>query len=126
MNIKGKYIKLILKFRNAFRGITNSFKTQKSFRIHVIFAVIIYIVGIICSLDAIEWILTNTAILFVIVSELFNTSVEYVCDYIQPRYNKTIKLIKDISAGAVLIAVINAIITGYLVFMPYIIGVISV
>lgn len=56
------------------------------------------------------------AISLVIVAELFNTAIEKVVDLITDRYHPLAKLVKDISAGAVLIAAINSIVVGYLLF----------
>lgn len=118
-----KYIKLLLKFRYAINGIVIAFKTQKSFRIHIITAIIVYIFGMLLGLNLSQWTFISTAVIFVIVSELFNTTIEHICDYIQPKYHKSIKIIKDVSAAAVLIAVLNAIITGGIIFIPHIIEV---
>ncbi len=116
-----KYIKLLLKFRYAINGIFIAYKTQKSFRIHIVTAIVVYIFGMLLSLNLSQWAFISTAVIFVVVSELFNTAIEHICDFIQPNYHKSIKIIKDISAAAVLIAVLNAIITGGIIFIPHII-----
>jgi len=116
--VKRKYIKLLLKFRYAFRGIVIAFKTQKSFRIHIITAIVIYSLSIVLNISLVEWVFTNAAVLFVLVAELFNTAIEHLCDFIHYQPNRVIKAIKDISAAAVLIAVLNSIITGSVIFVP--------
>ena len=68
---------------------------------------------------------SEAAIIFVIVAELFNTVIEHICDFIQPNYSKKIKIIKDISAAAVLISVLNAIIIGCIVFIPHLMGLLN-
>lgn len=122
MNLKTKYIKLLLKFRHATRGLIIAFKTQSSFRVHVIIAIIVYILGFVLALSLTQWTLINASILFVVVSELFNTAIEHICDFIHPKQHRIIKIIKDISAGAVLLAVVNAIIVGGLIFSQKIIA----
>ncbi len=41
----------------------------------------------------------------VIISEVFNTAIEALCDFVEPEYNQKIGLIKDVSAGAVGISI---------------------
>jgi diacylglycerol kinase len=122
MTLKTRYIRLLLKFRHAFRGLAIAFKTQISFRIHIIVALATYTLGFILCITLTQWALVNSAILFVIVTEMFNTVAERICDFIQPKQDNRIKIIKDISAGAVLISVINALVIGGLVYIPRIIS----
>ncbi|WP_421919047.1 diacylglycerol kinase family protein [Marinifilum sp.] len=49
---------------------------------------------------------------------LFNTAIENICDFIHPDYHDKIKKIKDISAAAVLIGAITALLVGLLIFLP--------
>lgn len=118
-----KYIKLLLKFRYAFNGLRVAFVAHSSFRIHILTAIIVYLLGFILNLNLIQWVFISTAIIFVIVSELFNTAIEHICDFIHIKHHKDIKIIKDISAAAVLVAVLNAVITGGIIFIPHIIEV---
>lgn len=60
---------------------------------------------------------------FVWTAELFNTSIEKLADKVTMEYNDTIKLVKDISAAAVLIASVAALITGLIIFIPKFSGV---
>jgi diacylglycerol kinase (ATP) len=56
----------------------------------------------------------------VLAAEIFNTAIEKVCDIIQPEFDKRIGFIKDISAGAVLLMAIVAVVVGILVYWKYI------
>jgi diacylglycerol kinase (ATP) len=49
---------------------------------------------------------------------LFNTAIEFLIDLVSPEYNKKAGLVKDMSAGAVLITAVTALIIGLLIFMP--------
>lgn len=120
--IKIRYIRLLIKFRHAFRGLATTFKTQISFRIHMITAFIVYTLGFLFCITLTQWALINSAILFVVVTELLNTVAEHICDFIQPKQDRRIKVIKNIAAGAVLISVINALVLGGLIFIPKIIS----
>jgi diacylglycerol kinase len=54
----------------------------------------------------------------IIALEMINTSVELVCDLVEPNQNPKIKEIKDISSGAVLVFTISTFIVGCIVFIP--------
>lgn len=41
-----------------------------------------------------------------LMAEIFNTTVEALCDYLQPGHDERIKQIKDMAAGATLIAIV--------------------
>jgi diacylglycerol kinase (ATP) len=43
---------------------------------------------------------------FMLGAEVMNSAVEAVCDYVQPEYDEKIKVIKDMAAGAALLAVL--------------------
>ena len=42
---------------------------------------------------------------FVLVAEIFNSAIEALCDFVETRHNEKIKIIKDIAAAAVGIAI---------------------
>ena len=56
------------------------------------------------------------AIAFVLVAEMINTAIEGAIDVATTSFDPLAKLAKDIAAGAVLIAAVNAVAVGYLVF----------
>jgi len=70
------------------------------------------------KVTGIEAIAITFATGFVWSAELFNTSIEKLADKVTMEYNDTIKMIKDISAAAVLIAAIVALTTGLIIFIP--------
>ena len=55
----------------------------------------------------------------VLIAETINTAIEKICDFVEPNFNKKIGLIKDISAGAVILATLLSIIVGVLVYSKY-------
>ncbi len=111
----------IRSFSNAFRGLGLFFKQEHNARIHAVVAVITVVSGLLVGLSRIEWIAVFFAIGMVIATEAMNTTVEYLCDFVCPEYNDTIKKIKDLAAGAVLICAIAAVIIGCIVFIPHLI-----
>lgn len=62
------------------------------------------------------------AIGMVWVAEIINTAIEMIMDFISMDKHPVIKIIKDVSAGAVLVAAIISLIIGCIVFIPKFIG----
>jgi len=69
-----------------------------------------------------EWTLVLIAIFTVLASELFNTAIEKLADFVESNHHKDIKEIKDLSAGAVLATSFTAITIGVFVFYKYFIA----
>ncbi len=106
----------------AFLGLQAAFKEERNFRIQFLIAVIIIILMIVCKLNPIEKSILLLTILVVLSLELINSQIEKFLDLIQPDHHPRVKIIKDFSAGAVLISAFGSIIIGVLIFMPYIIN----
>ncbi len=105
-------------FAYAFNGLAYAFKTQHNLWIHTAATAIVVAGGIILDISTPEWMMITFAIGFVISTEVVNTAIEKIVDFISPEQNKMAGLIKDIAAGAVLISSITAAIIGCLVFIP--------
>ena len=50
-------------------------------------------------------------------AEIFNTAIEMMMDMVKVKYHTLIKLIKDIAAAVVLLASLNALAVGYILFV---------
>jgi undecaprenol kinase/diacylglycerol kinase (ATP) len=107
-------------FRYAFAGLKHAWNNEHNFRIHLLATAIVIAAGIYFHVDKTEWAILAFAIGFVIVTELINTAIELLADVVSPEKNKIIGRAKDISAAAVLISAVTAVITGVLVFYPHI------
>ena len=123
--MKKKKIKLLKKqkrltnsFKYAFEGIASSLKAEQNLKIHFIIMIVVIIAGIICKISAFEWIACVILFGLVISSELINTAIETTVDLAMPDKHPKAKLAKDISAGAVLILAITAVIVGLIIFVP--------
>ncbi len=112
------------RFKYAFKGIFFAFKTQTNIRIHSIISVLVISAGFILKINPVEWVFITFAIGLVLAAELFNTAIESLVDMVSPSYSEKAGLIKDVAAGAVLIAAVVAIIIGVIVFLPKIIEII--
>ena len=105
-------------FAHAFRGVKDAYQTQQNFRIHLYTALLTIIFSILFRINHYEWMIIVASIVLVIVMELTNTAIEYFADLIKQEYDLKIKIVKDISAAAVLISVLLAVFVGCIVFIP--------
>ncbi|MDP3981920.1 MAG: diacylglycerol kinase [Chlamydiota bacterium] len=111
--------KLISSFNNAIEGLLYVFRTERNMKIHFTFAILVLLISVMFKISVVDFLFLSFAITFVLMAEMFNTALEYMIDIISESYHPLVRLAKDISAGAVLIATINAIVTGYLLFAKY-------
>ena len=103
-------------FNFAFEGIIHALRTQRNLRIHFLVAIAVIALALVVSVSKIELIALLISITFVLVAEMINTAVEGAIDVATSSFDPMAKLAKDIAAGAVLLATINAVAVGYLVF----------
>jgi len=115
-------MKILRSFIYAWSGLRYSFKTQLNFRIHLAILLLAIIAGILLKISATEWLFIVLCSMLVLMLELINTAVEYLCDTITTDFHPVIKIVKDISAAAVLISAAGSVITGLIIFLPKIIG----
>jgi diacylglycerol kinase (ATP) len=104
-------------FRHALNGVLLSFKTQRHLRIHFLLALLVLLAGFVWKLPKAELLVLTGAISLVILAELFNTALETVVDLVTPEYHPLAKVAKDVAAGAVLVAAINAAVVGAILFV---------
>lgn len=112
---------LLGRYRNFFfalKGFSYMFRTQLNFRIEVIITVLVFVAGLIFEINLTEWVVIAVTVFLVVISEAINTAIEETCNAITKEYNYHIKLAKDAAAGGVLLAVINSVVVGVIVFLP--------
>lgn len=108
-------------FNTAIEGIIYTIKSQRNMKLHFLIAMVIVLLAIFLNIGKIETILLAIVIALVLIAEMFNTAVEKIIDLITPDFHPLARIVKDITAGCVLIATLNSIIVGYLVFSKYLI-----
>jgi diacylglycerol kinase (ATP) len=107
---------IIESFNYAIEGVIHVLRTQRNMRIHFAIAVVVLVVAVAVGVSRLELIALLLSITFVLVAEMINTAVEGTIDAATTSFDPMAKLAKDIAAGAVLIAAVNAVAVGYLVF----------
>jgi diacylglycerol kinase (ATP) len=103
-------------FNYAFEGIIHALRTQRNMRIHLGVAFVVLVTALIVNVTKLELIALLISITFVLIAEMINTAVEAAIDIATTSFDPMARLAKDIAAGSVLIASVNAIAVGYLVF----------
>jgi diacylglycerol kinase len=109
---------IVESFRHAFSGLWYALRTQRNTRIHLAFTVVVIALGIWLGLSFIEWAVLALTIGFVLVSEMLNTVAEALVDLVCPDYHLQAKIVKDVTAGAVLLGAIISVVVGLLVLGP--------
>ena len=108
-------------FRHAFAGLRQAITTQRNLRIHLAAAVVVTLLGLWVGLKPWEFAILILLYGLVIGMELMNTVVEVVVDMLSPSFSPLAKRAKDLSAGAVLVTAIVAVLVGLLLFGPHLI-----
>jgi diacylglycerol kinase len=105
-------------FRCALAGIRELLIREHNARIHLAATVGVIVAGFVFRVST-----TEAAVLAVVtggvwITEILNTCVERVMDFLYPEDHPEIKYIKDLAAGAVLAATFTAVVAGLLIFIP--------
>ena len=110
---------LLKSFKYAFNGIYYVFKYSRNFKIQLIFALFILILGFLLQISKGNYLILIATIMSVLILEILNTSIESLVDLVvQKKFNNLAKISKDTSAGAVLLASINSVIIALYIFIP--------
>lgn len=117
--------KLRQSFANAWTGVVESLKSERNLRIHVGVMSLAVVAGIALSIDPVRWAVLFLACGAVLVTELLNTAVERLVDMVTTDHCEEARHVKDMAAGAVLVAAFSAVLTGLAVFAEPILRLIS-
>ncbi|MCR5229060.1 MAG: diacylglycerol kinase family protein [Solobacterium sp.] len=108
------------KFKPAIDGFLLGFK-HPAVLLQFVLGAMAVAAGFILKLDLYEWLAVIICIGLVITAEMLNTCIEKICDMYTTEYNEKIKIIKDISAGAVLTASLTALTAAAVIFIRHLI-----
>ncbi|HSX14465.1 MAG TPA: diacylglycerol kinase family protein [Candidatus Saccharimonadales bacterium] len=103
-------------------GVISVLRSERNARIHVVIALLTLLLGLILNISNAEMAAIFFAILLVFLAELLNTAIEETLNLVDGKENPKVRLIKDMTAGAVLVAACGAIVIGIAIFWPYILG----
>jgi diacylglycerol kinase (ATP) len=105
-------------FTYAAEGIMRFLRSEHNAWVHLAATIMVIVLVVLYRVTTIEAVLLVFSIGFVWAAEIFNTCIERIMDFISTERHPQIQLIKDMSAGAVLVAAITALIIGLIVFVP--------
>lgn len=110
---------LLWSFDYAIQGIIYALRTQRNMRLHALATGVVLFGALWFRISRFELIALLFAIAFVLVAELANTALETVVDLSAEGFDPSAKIAKDVAAGAVLVASMNALAVGYVVFFGH-------
>lgn len=107
---------VIESFNYAVSGIIYALKRERNMKIHFTISIIVILLSLCFNFSRSELLLLFYAITLVLIAEMINTAIEATIDLITNEFHPLARVVKDIAAGAVLIAAINSLVVGYLLF----------
>ncbi len=110
--------KEVQSFGYAFKGLQQVVRHEKHIQFHFLTAVAVVLAGWFFGLSALEWCLVVLAIGLVISAEMLNSAIEHLTNLVSPQYHPVAGMVKDIAAGAVLVASMTSAVIGLIVFLP--------
>ena len=109
---------IVSSFRCAFAGLWYVLTTQRNARIHLLITIAVIALGAWLEISLTRWAILALTIGFVLAAEMLNTVAERLVDLISPGYHPLAGTVKDVTAGAVLLSAITAIVVGLLILGP--------
>ncbi|NLV22119.1 MAG: diacylglycerol kinase family protein [Syntrophomonadaceae bacterium] len=106
-------------FAYAIRGIITAIVSGRNMKIHIFAALMAVMTGWWLGINCWEWAIITITIFLVLAAETVNTAIEKTVDLVTREYHPLAKQAKNLAAGAVLLAAINAVIIGLLIFGSY-------
>ncbi len=101
----------------AIKGIGYLFLYHRNMRIIFMLGVAALLLGLYFDLKGIELVALCITVTLVLIAEIFNTAIEMMMDIFTDKYHTLVKLVKDIAAAVVLVASLNAVAVGYILFI---------
>lgn len=109
-------------FKYAFNGLVVFFGHERNGRIQLVIAAATVLLAWFLRVAAFEWIILLGCVASVLAFEMINSAIEKLCNLVHPTIHPAVKVIKDISAGAVLWVSIFSAVTGFIIFLPKILN----
>ena len=110
--------KRLKSFTYAFNGLRILLLEEHNSRIHLTAAICVVAAGILFHISPLEWVAVIFAIGMVFGGEIFNSAIEDLADVVCTERDERIKKVKDLSAAAVLVSAITALVIGLIIFIP--------
>lgn len=112
--------------RFAIRGLALLAKSERNIRIQLAVALVTVAAGFLLGITRYEWITIIVFTGMVIAAEAFNTGMERLIDILHPEWDERVGKIKDITAAAVTVTALAALIAGLIIFLPRVISLLNI
>jgi diacylglycerol kinase len=113
--------KHLTSYQYALRGIWIAFRYENNMFFHLAAAVAVVVVNYMLQVSQTEWLITLMLIGLAWTAEVFNTAIEKLADRVSKDHDPLIGQVKDLSAGAVLIICLFAVVCAVIIYLPYLI-----
>lgn len=110
--------RLISSFACAIKGVLYAIQSGTNMKIHLLAAATAVAAGWWLKITALEWAVISMTIFFVLAAETFNSAVETTVDLVTKERNPLAGRAKDLAAGGVLLAAVNALVVAGLILLP--------
>ncbi len=111
--------RFLLGVRHALSGLVHAVRRERNFRIELILGLTALAMAWWLQISRVEWLAVVICCGLVLSAELLNTAIEHLADTNGPGHSEQIRVIKDVAAGAVLLAAVVSFVVGVVVFLPY-------
>ena len=106
---------------DAAEGFVYVVRHERNMRVHFMLAFLVLVFAAFIGISRVEWVLLCTAVTFVLAAEMINTVVEDITDLVKGTFHPAARIIKDISAGMVLVSALNAALAGFFIFSRHLV-----
>lgn len=110
--------KLLRSLRRAVGALGSALREEQNFRLHVVAALVVLLAAFVVRVNRVEFALLTVVTGQVLILELVNSAVERLVDMAQPRVHQYAAVVKNMMAGAVLLAALVAVGVGGAVLLP--------
>lgn len=116
-------IRFLRGVRHALAGLGHAVRRERNFQIELVLGLAAVLMAWWLEISRIEWLAVVICCGLVLSAELFNTAIERLADTAGPGRSEPVRVVKDVAAGAVLLASVVSLVVGAVVFLPYLVAI---
>lgn len=111
-----------LSIKYSLQGFAYAYKNEQSMLLHLIVTIFSIILGLICHIKTMEWVIIAIVLGVILAVEFINTAIEAAVDLTTLEINPLAKIAKDCGSAASFVLSMMGIAVGLYIFLPYIIA----
>lgn len=104
----------------AINGLLVVVREELNFKIHLVCALFVIVLGAFFNFTYTEWLFIVVAIALVVSGEVANTAIEDLCDKVEPRQDPIIGKVKDTMAAFVLVTSLGSVVIGAIILIHHV------